>query len=526
MPPDQGTLFAKRRHVLPEGYVALASVTSTGSQCVDTGIKASAKTRVVCDCQFTNVSYPQRNGSSVADTVFMWGMESAYKHFGSIVSTTWNIREDSGRDGDLLRHEFDLCAGSQKLDGAQYGSHAFSATSARSLWLFGANEADTQISYPCQMKLFACRVYEDGVLVRDYVPVRDPLGQIGLYDLENGDFVAPATGILHADEAPSLPDGYTMVEYVESNGSQHLDTGVSPGAETRVVCDCLFTIADSPQRCGMIKGSALFVWGRESAYEGRYGSIVSTDWSQREDSKVAWDRSRHVFDLSNGAQKLDGNRYGTHSMTATDTQSLWLFGTHYDSHSEEQYPCHMRLYACQIYEGQQLVRNYVPAVDEAGDAGLYDLVAKTFVKSSFGSLVAPGSDVLPAGYTALEYVESDGTQYLDTGVFPGPRTRVMCDCNFVSLPAYSSQRCGAAYGANTCLWGVDAGLGGGSGRLSTRRDGSCAKTRGLPGHWNGIGLTCRAGRRSSMALNTEPVSWTTTWGCRSGCSGRTRDGVM
>ena len=459
VPPDQGTLFAKRRNVLPEGYVALASATSTGNQCVDTGIKASAKTRVVCDCQFTNVSYPQRNGSSVTDSVFLWGMESAYNHFGSIVSTTWNNREDSKRSGDLLRHEFDLCPGSQKLDGAQYGQHAFSTTSSRSLWLFGANEADDKVSYPCQMKLFACRIYEDGALVRDYVPVRDPLGQVGLYDLENGDFVAPAIGILRTDEALSLPEGYTAVEYVESDGTQYLDTGCKASNQRRVVCDLQFTKTGIAQRNGYDgNGSAVFLWGLESAYDCNFGSIVNADWNARGDTKVSGDTARHTFDLRLGAQWFDSKRYATHSYTENGGKNMWLFGGNLGD--QLRYACSERIYACQFFEGETLVRNYVPAVDETGEAGLYDLVNKTFAKSSFGSLVAAGSDVLPAGYTALAYVESDGSQYLDTGVFPGPRTRVISDCNFVSLPAYTSQRCGSSYGENTFLWGIDAGLAG------------------------------------------------------------------
>lgn len=42
---------------------------------------------------------------------------------------------------------------------------------------------------------------------------------------------------------------------------------------------------------------------------------------------------------------------------------------------------------------------------------------------------------LPSGYTELEYISSDGTQYVNTWFYPTPKTRVVAD---VELPAYSA----------------------------------------------------------------------------------------
>ena len=43
---------------------------------------------------------------------------------------------------------------------------------------------------------------------------------------------------------------------------------------------------------------------------------------------------------------------------------------------------------------------------------------KIFVRNTSG---------LPDGYTKLEYLQSSGTQYIDTGVYPNQDTRVVCD---------------------------------------------------------------------------------------------------
>ena len=230
---------------------------------------------------------------------------------------------------------------------------------------------------------------------------------------------AAVTIAVPAVSGESLPEGYVQIEYAESTGSEHFDTGVCPDAQTRVVCDCQFIKGDAPQRCGAVDGTKLFMWGRESAYQGRYGSIFSTSWNDREDSGLAWDARRHVFDLASGSQKLDGKEYGTHKVAEQQAaRSLYLFGTHYDGFA---YMCSMRIYACQIYSGSDLIRDYVPAVDESrGLVGLYDRAEKKFWPPNQGTLLQRQPDgrrfSMPEGMTAIEYAQFPGGSYVDTGV--------------------------------------------------------------------------------------------------------------
>ncbi len=41
-----------------------------------------------------------------------------------------------------------------------------------------------------------------------------------------------------------------------------------------------------------------------------------------------------------------------------------------------------------------------------------------------------GAATLPAGYTRLAYIESTGTQYIDTGLTPTPNFRAVVDFQF------------------------------------------------------------------------------------------------
>ncbi len=222
----------------------------------------------------------------------------------------------------------------------------------------------------------------------------------------------------------ALPLGYTEVEYIASSGAQYIDTGVVPKSTTRLVCDFRLTIVPTARfRCGWgSAGSKEALWFGNTADFSEFAASVSATYVQSLPS-VAVDTNRHVFDLAKGSQKFDGKEFATEAtigdtaLTGNDTagkpKTMYLFSLH-QGWSPPVGPCgSMEVYSCQIYDGETLVRDFVPAVrDLDGKAGLYDTVTDAF----FGNL---GSGDLSAGpevryYVGVEYIESDGDQYIDT----------------------------------------------------------------------------------------------------------------
>lgn len=49
----------------------------------------------------------------------------------------------------------------------------------------GGLQADTS---PCSMKLYGCKIFEDGWLVHNFVPAKNSTGVVGLYDMMTGEF--------------------------------------------------------------------------------------------------------------------------------------------------------------------------------------------------------------------------------------------------------------------------------------------------------------------------------------------------
>ena len=76
----------------------------------------------------------------------------------------------------------------------------------------------------------------------------------------------------------------------------------------------------------------------------------------------------------------------------------------------------MRIYYCKIYDGDTLVRDFIPVLDETNQTPcLYDKVSETYFYNQGTGDFIPSEFI---AYTTLGYIESTGTQYIDTGLYP------------------------------------------------------------------------------------------------------------
>ena len=194
-----------------------------------------------------------------------------------------------------------------------------------------------------------------------------------------------AWGVALAAQA-ALPSGYTELNCLTSTGAEFFDTGVVPKSTTRVVCDFRYVSiptagADKRAYCGWGSGNGAaklsFLFGLSWNAAGtacEFSAYVGA-WD-KSSTGVPADTQRHVFDLKNGAMYLDGTLFSTTDTlndTATRTHTMYLFASHVPWNAKD-YPCEMEIYSCKIYDGETLVRDYVP-VQRASDSatGFYDL---------------------------------------------------------------------------------------------------------------------------------------------------------
>ena len=179
--------------------------------------------------------------------------------------------------------------------------------------------------------------------------------------------------------AGALPPEYRAVEYVESTGSQGVNTKVVPSSSTRVVANLAFT--EKPTALACCGYSTAFVFGADAT--GWYANLGAT---VRPDA--SFDLDRHTFDVVNGSQKFDGTEFGTGASCSTGAavydQTLYLFGSRQVWLEKIQYPMKARIYSCQIYSGETLVRDFIPCylISDETKVGFYDVVGDAFYTAS------------------------------------------------------------------------------------------------------------------------------------------------
>ena len=197
------------------------------------------------------------------------------------------------------------------------------------------------------------------------------------------------------ESSGSPTDGYKQVEYIESTGTQYIDTGFKPNQNTRIIVDMdvlahttiysLFGARTSFQS----NAFALFSEANNSGYQDDFGTVYK--------SKVGGTSSgRHIIDKNKNVLSVDGDTVNTSTSSAFScpyTCALFTInngGTYMIHHQTKA-----KLYSCQIYDNGTLVRDFIPCTRN-GEAGLFDKVeSKFYANAGTGSFTAGPEVVIP-----------------------------------------------------------------------------------------------------------------------------------
>lgn len=189
---------------LPSGYKQLEYIESSGTQFIDTGIKAKNNTKVIAECNITyGTNWVMILGSYDTGAYFSWWANATniYAYYGS------QNKSGNGATGKQTI----IANGSKWSDSANsfvFSDASFTAPST--MYLFSVHNGGSSYAN-ASMKLYACQIYDDGTLVRNFIPCRTPNREIGLWDDVNGVFYANAgTGTFTAGpEVVYEPDAPT-----------------------------------------------------------------------------------------------------------------------------------------------------------------------------------------------------------------------------------------------------------------------------------------------------------------------------
>ena len=418
---------------LPEGYTRLEYLQSTGVQYIDTGVKGNLSTKIEAKA-YSQKATTTTSGYCIAGDFttstkaitmpFNFSSGGLYSRFGD-KSITSGIQQADGT------YTFAIDKNGYYVNGTKIAdlNTTTSFTTDGTMMLFGFTGLGRNYLVG---KMYYCKIWDNDTLVRDFVPALDPSDKPCMYDLVSKQpFYNLGTG---ADF--SIGKKLTPVEYIANTGSSYINTGYNPNSTTRV--ETKFKMNESPTSFKW-----LFLSRAENVAGGGFGfgcvtsGYISSEFNDRQTStdKLIVD-TYYIIDKNRNLCTYNNKTLTNANSTFSVNYPLPIFAlNNMGTITSGVFPL-ANCYYFRIYDNDTLVRDLIPVRDENNVGYMLDLLTNTLYANAGSGSFAIGEDDLfvrnigkikffkqttrkvPKGFQEVEYLESTGTQYIDTGFTP------------------------------------------------------------------------------------------------------------
>lgn len=247
------------------------------------------------------------------------------------------------------------------------------------------------------------------------------------------------------EEQIILPDGFTRAVYLESSGTQYIDTEYVPTANSGLWIDAQQITHSNGHPMGSgwdgnnpADGFTAPRWLKSTGNSCGFGWKTWVVWGYNGNGK-RFKSTLNYFNSKKAEMIIDGETVNSSTLGELGfmpTKSIYLFSTNYANSSTINW--NGRIYRAKISEGAEIVRDFIPCADSDGVPCMYDLITQTayynvgsgtFLYANYVEEEEENTHVyLPNGYTKLDYLYSEGNQYIDTGYVPTNETGLYIDC--------------------------------------------------------------------------------------------------
>ena len=409
---------------LPDGYFEQGYLQSDGTAWIDTGYFPNERTRLeglfeVKDMSGDHYLFGSSDLPGVENRA-LW-METYGNGTGYVGSFGYNYKGASGSLG-LSTTVAKLCSlvyeggvftvnnltdvKTAVYDGSAELAKVGSYQSQTSLALFTRKHRDGSVRPQNPSTCFRrFTITEGDTVLRDFVPAcRTEDLVLGLYDVQNNEFYtnAAASGAFSVGIVDEQKPGYHRLAYLESTGTQFIDTGYvfknHPKVEARVMVtdggdrDIMGTEKADPG-CFIID----YKNGSNISYY-RYSSTSSTQlsWGTPDKGIGTWKDWSWSDEVWHGDLKV--GTVASYDFSA-NTQTFRLF----KGRETGNPPGMLRIAWVKLYDGDELVRDYIPAMVE-GRIGLWNKLDGSLAENEGTGdfVVGPLVPVEPGDFTFLE----------------------------------------------------------------------------------------------------------------------------
>ena len=200
---------------LPSGYTRLEYIESTGTQYIDTGFKPNNNTRVVLDFEPTAAYSGIAGIFGIRDTKYATAanMFIFWNNGANTFRTDYFGTQKTMTVSTLLaRQTVDKDKNLTTIGSVSASNTASTGQCSNNLYLFCTNDAGTA-NYFAKLKLYSCQIYDNGTLIRDYIPAKLDDGTVGLYDKLNGLlYINAGTGTFEAGPVVASPSIFVNID--------------------------------------------------------------------------------------------------------------------------------------------------------------------------------------------------------------------------------------------------------------------------------------------------------------------------
>ena len=420
---------------LPIGFQRVEYLESTGTQYIDMGVKSgvniSVKTKfnladVSAKAMFGSYSGPSNNGVGV-----FFGTAG-----GNLSGKVYCNNTNVAVSPDLTlstntNYEIEMSGTTLLVNGSDYTSPTTSSNNYNML-LFARNNNGT-VERNMSGKIYYLTIKDNGVLVRDYIPCIDPLGVACMYDLVGKKpYYNQGTGTFTAGRQV-IP-----VEYLESTGTQYIDTGIGGDLTTELTCEAAIVQAGN--------ASVTNIMGNNVTSTRAITINMSANIANPSPSRIRFGNTDNTTEAGainlNTFYKYDTNKneltvrdvsgtvlntYPLNATTAFTTNGNILIYKLGDTST--QYIGNIKVKGATIKNSGVLVRDFIPCKDENNIGFMFDTLSGTVYLNAGTGAFSVGENKytsklrlikdakeLPDGYKRVDYLQSDSTAYIDTGV--------------------------------------------------------------------------------------------------------------
>lgn len=403
-----GNEVRKVNYKIP-GYTELEYIeSSTGGEYIDLGVKGTVNTKVDIKFQATDtgfIPFGARQGAN-ARAFAIWSLNTE-------VGTALRIGFDdtngyTGPNTTNDKYDITLSKEGAFVNGIEVWApdNYSSFETPGTLIVFGYRTAYARTL--CMMKLFALKLWENNVLIQNLIPARrDSDNVLGMYDTVSDTFFTNnGTGAFTAGpESVSggitvwrlIPEEYTEVEWIQSDGACYIDTNRTPNMNdiieqkfmslntTTNTCSWYGSMPGStalvPRICMGISGVGFFAAVNNTVGYGSLDNEIHTiKWQQNTATTLYID-----YD---GTETISPSGSGYDPVVVLTS---YLFARHGNNGVQVYDGVGTRIYYHKEYLSNGTIQlDLVPVIRNSdNEPGMYDLVNKVFyTNGGSGSFIA------------------------------------------------------------------------------------------------------------------------------------------